>query len=274
MKKFLMSLCAMLAMAGSTFADDSFSVDPITLPINAQADLVVRFSFAEACPGYTFDLKLPAELEFVTDTSGDVTCTPGDCYPTGSSITTNIEGGKLHVAWLHTGGKTLTEQSGILVSFKVKVKNGATVNVGQIFEGESAGTLTDGTVSNDGGQVHNVADSQFTITIAEAIDLHTILDELSEDLPAATTEPVDVRVKRTINANQWSTICLPFAMTEEQVTAAFGTDVELADFSGATPEYEGEDVVKITLNFDPVTAIEANYPYVIKVSTPMRMALP
>ena len=259
-----MSLCAMLAMAGSTFADDTFSVDPVTLPINAQADLVVRFSFAEACPGYTFDLKLPAELEFVTDTSGDVTCTLGDCYPTGSSITTNIEGGKLHVAWLHTGGKTLTEQSGILVSFKVKVKNGATVAVGQTFEGNSGGTLTDGTVSNNGGQVHNVADSQFTITIAEAIDLHTILDELSTDVPAATTKPVDVRVKRTINANQWSTICLPFAMTEEQVTAAFGTDVEVLDFNDYTT---GDD--KIIVNFVPVTAISANHPYVIKVSTPI-----
>ena len=261
----------MLAMASSTFADDTFSVDAVTLPVNAKADLVVRFSLdpGSTCEGYNFNLQLPSQLEFDTYIKNDeirVVYTPGDCYDEEvANITANLDNGVLKVAYLNTNGDLLTKQSGVLVTFKVKVKAGATVAVGNNL----TGTLTEGTIANEFGQSHTVAGSQFTITIGEAIDLHTILDELSTDVPAATTEPVDVRVKRAINANQWSTICLPFAMTEEQVTAAFGTDVELADFSGAVPEYEGNNVVKITLNFDPVTAIVANHPYVIKVSTPI-----
>ena len=78
---------------------------------------------------------------------------------------------------------------------------------------------------------------------------------------------MNVRVERTIKANEWSTICLPFAMSTEQVREAFGSDVELADFTGyeATEDADG-NVVGITVNFDDVTAIEANHPYIIKVS--------
>ena len=37
---------------------------------------------------------------------------------------------------------------------------------------------------------------------------------LSDKLES-TDGAVDVRVKRTINANEWSTICLPFAMMQK-----------------------------------------------------------
>lgn len=49
-------------------------------------------------------------------------------------------------------------------------------------------------------------------------------------------EGVNVRVKRTIKANEWSTLVLPFAMTAEQVKSAFGNDVQLADFTGVETE--------------------------------------
>ncbi len=272
MKKFLMSLCAMLAMASSTFADDTFTVDAVTLPVNAKADLVVRFSLDQGstCEGYNFNLQLPSQLEFDTYMKNDeirVVYTPGDCYDEEvANITANLDNGVLKVAYLNTNGDLLTKQSGVLVTFKVKVKAGATVAVGNNL----TGTLTEGTIANKFGQPHNVADSQFTITIGEAIDLRTILDELSTEAPAATTEPVDVRVKRTIYADQWSTICLPFAMTAEQVTDAFGTDVELLNFTSWTPEEDNDGaIVGITIGFDNVSEIEANHPYMIKVSSPI-----
>ena len=106
-----------------------------------------------------------------------------------------------------------------------------------------------------------------TITITEPADTRTVLDENSTTVPASAAN-VDVRVKRTINANEWSTICLPFAMTEPQVKEAFGDDVQLADFAGAESEYdESDNVVTITANFTDVQQVEANRPYIIKVST-------
>ena len=79
---------------------------------------------------------------------------------------------------------------------------------------------------------------------------------------------VNVKVMRTINANEWSTICLPFAMTAEQVTTAFGDDVKIGDFDGYdTTEGDGGVVLAISMKFKQVTAMEANHPYVIKVSS-------
>ena len=102
----------------------------------------------------------------------------------------------------------------------------------------------------------------------KVVNVHNVvLDENATVAPVAATG-VNVKVKRTINANEWSTICLPFAMSEEQVKAAFGNDVELKDFSSWSSEKNTDDeIISINVGFTSVSAIEANHPYVIKVST-------
>lgn len=97
---------------------------------------------------------------------------------------------------------------------------------------------------------------------------HTVvLDELSTTAPENATG-VDVTVKRTINANEWSTICLPFAMTTAQLKAAFGDDVKLADFDGIESTYDAdENVTNISVKFNAATTIEANHPYAIMVTS-------
>lgn len=96
----------------------------------------------------------------------------------------------------------------------------------------------------------------------------TIISETATELPVDKAG-ADVRVIRTIKANEWGTICLPFAMNEEQVQAAFGTDVLLGDFTGCKVSYEDDEetVEGIEVKFEAATAIEANHPYIIKVST-------
>ena len=78
---------------------------------------------------------------------------------------------------------------------------------------------------------------------------------------------VNVTVNRTIKANEWSTICLPFDMTAAQVTSAFGSDVLLKrlsswSFTGSADAAEG-----ITMGFTTATTIEKNYPCLIKVTS-------
>ena len=110
-------------------------------------------------------------------------------------------------------------------------------------------------------------DVTFTVKV---VDLVT-LDENSTEAPEAA-DGVNVLVKRTIAANEWGTICLPFAMSNEQVTAAFGSDVQLCDFTGHDyEEASNGDITSITMNFEPVSpaVIEANHPYLIKVSSPV-----
>ena len=99
---------------------------------------------------------------------------------------------------------------------------------------------------------------------------HTVvLDELSTTAPENATG-VDVTVKRTIEADEWSTICLPFAMTNAQLKAAFGDDVKLANMTAwESEEDDDEKIVAINVTFSEVTAVEANHPYVIKVTSPI-----
>ena len=55
---------------------------------------------------------------------------------------------------------------------------------------------------------------EVTFTV-HVVDMHSVvLEETSTTAPEASNGAVKVRVLRTILANEWSTICLPFAMTE------------------------------------------------------------
>lgn len=258
----MMTFCALLAFAGGASADDMFSVDDVTLPVNGEVDVVVRYSLDEGstCSGYNFWLQVPEKLAFVTYVKNEeerVTYTAGNCYDEMPTITPNIDGGYLKVACITANSDPLNKQSGTLVIFRIKTNSA--VSVGDTF----IGTLTGGTISEENGTIHNVADKTFTITIGESLDPRMLLDENSTTFPETATD-VDVRVRRTIKANEWSTICLPFAMGEAQVKAAFGGDVQLADFI----DYVYDDEAgRITVNFAKVTEMEANHPYIIKVKS-------
>ncbi len=109
------------------------------------------------------------------------------------------------------------------------------------------------------------ADVTFQVHVVSA---HTIvLDENSTTVPTDATD-VNVRVLRTISAGNWNTICLPFSMSEAQVKTAFGDDVLLGDFVRYdTQEDALENITGINVVFTSATAIEANHPYIIKVSS-------
>ena len=92
-----------------------------------------------------------------------------------------------------------------------------------------------------------------------------VLDEDSTTVPVAA-ENVDVTLRRTINAQEWSTLCLPFSMTAEQVKSAFGADVQLAAFNDYVYD---EQTDMLTVDFADASAVEANRPCLIWVSSPV-----
>lgn len=96
----------------------------------------------------------------------------------------------------------------------------------------------------------------------------TYLSETDTELPKGETG-ANVTVFRNINAGVWSTICLPFAIPEEKLAEAFGTEVTLADFIGCDVTYQDQDeeiAIDINVKFKTANAIEANHPYIIKVT--------
>ena len=105
----------------------------------------------------------------------------------------------------------------------------------------------------------------FEIEITDRV----ILDENSTIVPLATDEEVDILVKRTVKAGQWSTICQPFDMTEEQVHAAFGDDVQIAELDIYDEAYTLNDDGTITVFFtdaDLSEGLYANWPYIIRTT--------
>lgn len=119
-------------------------------------------------------------------------------------------------------------------------------------------------VGSPAGSSIALPDQTFTIKVVEN---RITLDETVGITDETPTGLQNVLVKRTISANNWNTICLPFDMSAEQIASAFGdATVQLADFAGCDVTKEGEDCKAIKVNFTDATTITANKPCLIKVS--------
>lgn len=85
------------------------------------------------------------------------------------------------------------------------------------------------------------------------------LDETSESYSApsiGTTDSAEVHLKRTFSANSWNSLCVPFAISDDEVKTQFGNDAKVAEFTRATAT---------TLEFSSCTGIEAGKPYLVYI---------
>lgn len=67
----------------------------------------------------------------------------------------------------------------------------------------------------------------------------------------------DVKLARTLTANVWNTICLPFDVTAEQIANVLKS-------AGNVKEFDHEDASKQTIYFKDATTMVAGKPYLIK----------
>lgn len=267
--KILFSVFAWLLSIGHVWAD-SFIIENVTVPQGGTVPLVIGYEFTSESDkvGFTFSLRLPEGLSLECDEWGD---------PIYVKDPTSID--KMNILFVGTGNvacqpsnatATIKGTSGTLLTLNLvadaslAVGTEITVPVAKAtFQQRSPESVTDIVLD----------DFSFKVTIGEPVDSRVVLDEKSTTVPEASSGAVDVRVNRTLVAGNWNTICLPFAMTGSQVTSAFGNDVQLADFSDWTIEEDGEgNIVRIVISFENVAAtggMEANHPYLIKVSQPV-----
>lgn len=272
MKRILFTMMALLAMAGTSKAQtNALTVTDVTVPQNSEAELVVNFQLdaADTYTGYSFQLELPAELEFVMDEGTDVACTKGKCHDASHSVSANLSEGLVKVAGLSLASKPLVGTSGELLTFTIKPATELTV--GQTF----TGTIKNILIVPIEGTKQSLADASFTITIGEPDDGRIKFDENATKLPTYTAgEKGNVSMKRTIKAGVWSTIVLPFTLTKAKAEAAFGEDVQLYEFTGFETEYADEDdvtpdAIKIKLSAYTMTSrktMTGGKPFVIKTS--------
>ncbi len=251
MKKTLFLLLSFVAAATAGSAQetdlstltDAVYVQSQSAPAGSQQTLSVCMKNSSSVQTIQFDLYLPEGLSFVANEDGDLMTaskarinkfnyfessiqTDGALRLLAQATTTNIPAGDGEIATVIVKVDANME----LGDYPVSVKNIILVNK-----------------ENESKKVDVVTT---TISITEKADTRTVLDENNtEELEDATG--VDVLVKRTIVADVWNTLCLPFSMTAEQA--------EFTDW-----EVDGNNV-KLTFT-EGATAIEKNVPCLIKVT--------
>ncbi len=256
MKKIFFAFVAFVLCIAQTNAQ-SITFSNVEVPEKGQGELVVNYSTGgKTIVSYGFTIKLPEGLSFVM-TDGE----PNVIYEGGKGVNLTYKDGNF--GFLPKNDEVQITGDGVLL--KLTLQAGEKLKQNDEFEVEVTSL---GMTDSDLKDVP-IANTTFTVKI---IENRITLDENATELPDVSGTQ-NVLVKRTIKAGKgkdnWGTICLPFAMTGEQVKAAFGDDVEFADFTGYTASYDDDDfVTSIEVSFASVdisTGIAANHPYIINL---------
>ena len=267
MKKFLLSLIALLGVlnaSAQTTADVSAFDNAIfvaggTYPVGTEILVPIKIKNAIEAQACTFYVTLQEGLSFAEDSDDEtsIMCTVPN---SNHQVMSNIDNGMVA---LFSAKNTELPETFLLLHL---------VTDATLAPGEYAIKVHDLNISNadNGSEVRSTDEFVSTILLTSQL----VLDETAETFPVEEYSG-DVLVKRTIKANQWSTIVLPFSLTKAKAEAVFGTDVQLATFSGFETEYEDDEDVtpnSITVNFATYTMtarkpMVACTPYLIKVSS-------
>ena len=93
------------------------------------------------------------------------------------------------------------------------------------------------------------------------VDSPVVLDEISEKISdvikANADKVVTVTLKRSISKDYLNTVCLPFALSADQVAEVFGEGSVVSDYTSVTGT---------VMNFTPVTEMAANHPYIVNAT--------
>lgn len=253
MKKTIFSLLALLFLHNA--AAQKLSIADVEVLPGSTVSFTMKVDVQSGVySGFQFNMQFP---------------TTGFSTTGSTTVSSSWQGGSLSVGDLTAGagrGSALSLSDNPIPNGEIEI---GTVEF-RVDESVPLGEY-DVTISDfnflDGTNYTPVSSVTFKIHVVNMLTL--VLDENSTTLPEAA-EGVNVRVKQTIKAGEWSSICLPFAMTEAQVKAAFGNDVQLGNFCDTESTYDDdENVTAISISFEDATEIEANHPYIIKVSQPI-----
>lgn len=260
MKRIHLFIIAFFMMIGNVFAENKLSVSDVVIPLGNKATIEIKCDFESQFKGYQFDIELADGVSLELDETGKPIGENGfstDHIVSSSKLSAN----KYRFVVVSLSGQLLPLSGTVL---RVYATTDEATTIGSAFTGKI--TAIEFTTSET--EPYYFVDIPFSLTIGEPVDTRNVLDENSSVMPIDASN-VDVRVKRTIKADTWSTIVLPFSMSNEQMKSAFGKDVEVAEFTAwetiGYDEYDNPNAISVS--FTEVNSMEANKPYIIKVSS-------
>ena len=253
--------------------DNVIYVSPFTASAGTETVISFKMKNTAEIRGFQFDVVLPEGMTPVVEDNVILCDLNDDRSPKTSkgklyhTIDANIQDdGSYRILCGAQQEKTFLDTDGEIAVLYVNIAN-------EMEEGDYPIVLKNIKLTEtDISKFYATELVESTVTIEEA-DTRVVLSETSTTAPESSNGvAVDVRVKRTINANEWSTLVLPFNMSAAQVQAVFNNEnvqlLGLAEFLGwETTEYDNNDnATAINVSFGDVNAITANTPYIIKVS--------
>ena len=257
MKRYIFTLAAFILGVAQMNAQNFVFDEVVEVPQGGKAPVAIKYvTGGKTITTYSFNFVLPEGLSLTQGKTGMewVMDAKNEGFTTMPQGTTGMACLSPNVASIYLDGTEGTLGTVSLeadASLEIGRELSVTVNTLQLVEYTSEGTYV----------TTNVDPITFKVKIVENI---VTLDENSTTAPEAA-ENVNVQVLRKITGGNWSTICLPFSMTDEQIVTAFGEGAEWADISNHDIVEDGEDIASITINFETATTFEANHPYIIKV---------
>lgn len=264
MKKKILMLLTLFAGAVCASADNTVSVGTALIPQGKTGTFSIELTNTDQfASSMEVHLTLPEGITFEgVSLSSRLVDNP--------SVGNAINGQEVTITTLSTSNTAITGSSGPLLN--VTVSADESLEVGE----KLTASITKMELAKKVGVKHekwNPEPFDFVIEITDRV----ILDENSTVAPAAQSENVNVLVKRSLKAGQWSTIVLPFTLTAAKTKQAFGDDVQLAEFDGFETDY-GDDEENMTplgivINLKSYTPPRAGWaggkPLLIKVSKDM-----
>lgn len=253
MKKYLLTLLSFFTIQTIVLATNTVEVKPLSISKGGTAKLEIQLENSDEIKAFQFNLVLPDGIT-VTKVEKSERLPDGIVLDYNALSTANT----YRIIGYQIGNTPFSGTSGCFVYVTLSASDALTVG------SNLTGHISEISLTVIPTAEYKAEGSSFEITIVEPADPWVTLDENSTTLPEASNGETAIKVKRTIKANQWNTICFPFAMTKAQKNEVFGGDVELATYG----EYKiAEDGINVL--FDAVRStkgIDANKPYIIKTS--------
>ena len=287
MKKFLIPLvmlCLGIVSVKATVTDVStidnvVYLNPVTASAGTQCVLSVQMKNVTSIAGFEFYLSLPDGLMFAKDEDGFLLTFLSEARTT-SKKTSFFEGTVNDAGLLHVLCSTTKEDPATNKLYTFSGNDGevctVTIDIPANFEAGTYPIVLTEIVLTEPDTENNYETERLETTITiEVSDGRIHFDECATSLPSYTDgETGDITMHRTVKANEWSTICLPFTLAMADAKVIFGTDVELYQFSGFEVTYtDDEDVTPdaIIINFAPYLLTARNpmrggQPYLIKTN--------
>ncbi|MBQ6190115.1 MAG: hypothetical protein IJK45_08100 [Bacteroidaceae bacterium] len=259
MKKFLLSLIALLGVVSANAQELSIADVQIVPGSQATFAIVMNNETEMLFRDSEFHFSFPAGISPVGAAKGDQDLIPGD----------NLIDGDYRIAINDNSGKGIGGTFTVCY-VTIEAEDG-------LAEGTYQATLTKAEMTaKPSADVYDVIKKNYeNITFNIVVTNVLTLDEnATSEFSVGVT--ANVLVKRTIKANTWNTIALPFAVKKDDFATIFGSDASVATFDSWNAEFvENEDgdyvPSAITINFKErktslATVLLAGTPYLVKTS--------